>query len=177
MLSSAEATGDRRMIATKKSEYIHAFASRPNIHQALHFRRFRQEYASLWNSTVLQFEDKYKAFKALNAVGNLSIDEKTFLYHENVDQTIRLLIGGSHDYEEHEAAEVLKYIHCICPNLINRFLPPTSRIVSVDNIISDISIPGFLQLLYDMRIRDVECKALSLPTSYTALDQHDNKWG
>jgi hypothetical protein len=59
--------------------------------------------------------------------GNSHTVEKVLLYNKNIQQTIRLYLGGAFELTDKDLTQRLNSLYKTCPRLFERFLPTAEQ--------------------------------------------------
>ncbi|EAQ88802.1 hypothetical protein CHGG_05421 [Chaetomium globosum CBS 148.51] len=100
---------------------------RPNIHVAVHFPEFAEEYALPVNRNTPIGENLHRYFKIRVYETNYSNVEKILLMKVNFQETMRLLLQNAFQHDDPELTSEMLALYQQCPTLFNKVLSRTDR--------------------------------------------------
>ncbi|KAL9036395.1 MAG: hypothetical protein Q9180_004325 [Flavoplaca navasiana] len=112
--------------ASQKGQEYENDQKRPNVHIALHYEDTMVEYGMPSNVNVLIGEDKHRYFKKVVYQTNHVNVERLLLEHENLRQSVRLLLLDAWPDEEQVTA-VMKDIYRKCPTLFESLVSKSEQ--------------------------------------------------
>ena len=109
----------------KRAAALDASYQRPNSHLGPHYIDLFFWYANSHNICSLMGEDKHGFFKKFSSLFNGRDPEPMLLGHENLNQTIRFILAGSHEATEPELTAQIRRLFQLCPVLFQSIIAPT----------------------------------------------------